>query len=264
MSKCTAAQAVSAFAYWLGYLEKASAEYASSRNKECFRKNPGSNNYTYAGHLCGVQGQPWCAAQVSTAIYDACDNARDAKSVLWGVWPYVRCDQLYDAAPEYAKGRRGSWGPISGDVIVFGRASRDHTGMVYAADSNYVYTYEGNSSNKCQKRCYRKTDDWIWGYVRPDYADGENLNIPGEKYGVAISYDPVLHLLSKGCAGPEVSTVQRLCFAMGIASTDGGSLEIDGIFGPDTKAAVISAQKFFGIDPDGEVGKFTWTKFLKG
>lgn len=37
----------------------------------------------------------------------------------------------------------------------------------------------------------------------------------------------------------------------------------DGIFGPDTKAAVVEFQKAHGLDADGIVGKKTWRKLLK-
>ena len=109
MAKCTAAQAVQAFEYWLGYYEKASALYASTREKSAFVLNKGAGNYTYMGHICGVQGQPWCAATVTTAIYDACGQDKSvAEEVMYGVWPYVACNQLYDAAPSNMKGRRGA------------------------------------------------------------------------------------------------------------------------------------------------------------
>ena len=264
MSKCTAAAAVSGMLYYVGYLEKASAQYASSRDKICFEKNPGSNNYTYAGYVCGVQGQPWCAAQVSTAILDACGNKSDAKSVMWGVWPYVACNQLYDAAPSSHKGRRGAWTPTPGDVIIFSSngSTREHTGMVYAVQGGYVYTIEGNSSNRCQKRSYNLTDIYIYGYVRPLYAAGEEPVIPVVQYGPVVCTDPELHLLSKGCAGPEVKTIQRIIYARGINR----DLNVDGAFGDKTKAGVKELQKqlgFTGPDVDGEVGELTWPKIIK-
>lgn len=36
--------------------------------------------------------------------------------------------------------------------------------------------------------------------------------------------------------------------------------EIDGIFGPDTKAATTAWQAYFGLDDDGIAGYLTWTK----
>lgn len=265
MSICTAAQAVNAMAYWDGYYEKASSEYANTRDKSAFEKNKGSNNYTYAGYLCGIQGQPWCATQVSLSIYEACGNSKtDAKKVMHGVWPYASCDQLYDAAPSSMKGKRGAWTPKPGDVIVFQQNGiRTHTGMVYSVDNTYVYTREGNSSDKCQKRSYLLTSDYIYGYVRPAYAAGETPVIDGDLYGAVCCKDPELHELSKGCAGPEVKTIQRIIYARGIDRT----LVVDGDFGPATKYGVIALQKQLfpnaSSEWDGEVGAKTWAAALK-
>ena len=256
--KCTAAQAVTAFAYWLGYYEKASAEYASRRDKSCFEKNKGSNNYTYAGQLCGVQGQPWCAAQVSTAIYEACDSGtNDAKTVM-RVWPYINCAQMWDAAPANMKGKRGAWTPKPGDVIVFTDDGylRTHTGMVYAVDGSYVYTYEGNSGNMCRKRSYLLNSSYIYGYVRPNYAEGGEITVEPDQYGAEIIVSVKRHVLSKGCAGPEVKELQSKLNA------GGAGLDVDGEFGPKTKAAVVEYQKKNGLTADGIVGEETWAVLL--
>ena len=81
MSKCTAAQAVAEMEYWIGYYEKASGSYATTPDKSAFEKNKGSANYTYFGYVCGVQGQPWCAATISTVMLRACGGSQaDAKA----------------------------------------------------------------------------------------------------------------------------------------------------------------------------------------
>lgn len=266
MSNCTAAQAVEAFAYWLGYYEKASASLASTREKSAFELNKGTANYTYAGSLCGVQGQPWCAAQVTTAIYEACGEDRTAaKAVMHGVWPYVNCAQLWDAAPQSMRGRRGVWTPEAGDVIVFtdDGATRTHTGMVYSVDGSYVYTYEGNSGNQCRTRSYVLTSSYIYGYVRPAYEDAAAPVIAGENYGAAVTKDPELHLLSKGCAGPEVKTLQRILYARGVKDDDGGNVAADGDFGKKTEQAAKKLQVLMGLDADGKIGAKTWTAMLK-
>ena len=266
MSRCNAAQAVEAFAWWLGYCEKATSKYASLRDRKYFETDKGSNNYTYAGSLCGVQGQPWCAAQVTTAVTEACGGSReDAKAVMHGLWPYVSCDQLYDAAPAAYKGRRGKWDPRAGDVIIFSSdgKTREHTGMVYAADDGYVYTMEGNSSNMCRKRAYALTGSYIWGYVRPAYADGGIAAETAELYGAVCCAEPELHELSKGTAGPEVKTIQSILYARGIRDGSGNEVRVDGDFGKATQAAVKTLQKMLGIRQDGIVGPETWTKALK-
>lgn len=259
MSKCTAKQALERFAYWMGYHEKEHEKYSVYRDKAYFDTDPGDKNYTYFGYKTGTNGQPSCAATVSTVILEACDGSqKDAKAVMYGLWPYVRCDQLYDAAPSSKKGRRGSWTPKPGDVIVFGYSTRDHTGMLYAVDDTYVYTYEGNSSNKCQKRSYLKTSNWIWGYVRPDYEAGDDPDTPGELYGPKCCNDPELHELSKGCAGPEIETVQAL-----LGRKFKFIIEMDGDFGRNTKDCVIRFQSEHNLHTDGIVGHDTWSALLK-
>jgi hypothetical protein len=279
MSKCTAAQAVAAMEYWIGYREKASVTYSTYRDKAYFEKNAGSNNYTYAGNLCGVQGQPWCAAQDSTAIYEACgSNKADAKDVLWGVWPYINCAQVWDAAPDTAKiwsyhqrfvkgkGDRVNRYPIAGDIILFtnDQITRAHTGMVYgiSTDKKYVYTIEGNSSNMCQKRSYDLTDKYIYGWIHPNYkASTSTVTTKVEQYGAVCCKDPELHILSKGTAGPEVESAQLLLIGRGFKCGEDGA---DGIFGPDTKTAVKAFQKSVELEDDGVIGAKTWPKLLKG
>ena len=269
MSKCTAAQAVAAAEYWLGYYEKASSSYAQTRAKSAFALNKGSANYTYFGYLWGIQGGAWCAMLVTTAIYEACgSNKTDAKAVLHDVLPYTACNQLYDAAPAASKGRRGAWTPKAGDIIVFtdNGTTRTHTGIVYYVSGKYVYTIEGNSANMCRKRSYLLTSSYIYGYVRPAYAaETESVTTDVEQYGKAVA--PTLHLLSKGCAGPEVESLQLLLNHRASQSTFNLSepLKIDGDFGAKTEAAVQAFKD--AIWPsyapnNGKVGQGTWEKLI--
>lgn len=41
-------------------------------------------------------------------------------------------------------------------------------------------------------------------------------------------------------------------------------IPVDGIFGKQTKEAVITFQKEYGLEPDGEVGPLTWKKLING
>lgn len=253
MSICTAAAAVKAMEYWIGYKEKASPEYITRRDKDVFGMDAGSANYTYPGYLCGIRDGAWCAMLVSTAVYEACKSYKtDAKAVLWGVWPYASCDQLYDAAPGAYKGRRGSWTPQAGDVIIFSYdgSTRAHTGMVEKVDSTTVYTIEGNSSNMCRRREYKRTDSTIWGYVRPKYADAETAKEP-EKCTVNT------YVLKSGSVGMGVIALQAALNALGFKC---GSA--DGEFGAETEKAVKSFQSTNGLTADGEAGAKTLEKLL--
>jgi hypothetical protein len=164
---------------------------------------------------------------------------------------------LYDAAPSGSKGRRDAWTPKPGDVIVFGYTSRDHTGMVYAVDEQYVYTYEGNSSNMCKKRSYPRNSAWIWGYVRPNYKAGAEPEIPAQNYGAVCVKELGLHELSKGTAGPEVASAQALLKRFGF------NIDVDGEFGGNTKAAVVAFQAEHKLVADGIIGRKTWEALLR-
>ena len=275
--KCTAKQALDAFAYWLGYYEKASKDYSTTREKSAFEANKGSNNYCYPAYFCGNNPAPWCAYTVTTAITEACGDKDDARAVMFGVWPYANCGQLWDAADNQhrfwsyyqrytlGKGDRENYTPVPGDVIIFtdNLTSRSHTGMVYAVSGGYVYTYEGNSGNQCRKRSYNLTDKYIFGYVKPLYAEGGgDHESDTEQYGPIVYADIGLHQLSTGCAGPEVKTVQRILYAYGVTDDYGGDIAVDGAFGQKTKQAVKKLQRVLGLTQDGIVGKDTWKKML--
>jgi peptidoglycan hydrolase-like protein with peptidoglycan-binding domain len=64
--------------------------------------------------------------------------------------------------------------------------------------------------------------------------------------------------VQRGSRGPAVSAVQHnLRFAYGFTS-----LAVDGIFGPQTQAAVQSFQARFKIGVDGIVGPITWNTLV--
>jgi N-acetylmuramoyl-L-alanine amidase/Putative peptidoglycan binding domain len=82
-------------------------------------------------------------------------------------------------------------------------------------------------------------------------ATGEVVVMPPPQPQAAKSA-PRRLTLRQGTRGPEVVTLQQ---ALGITS--------DGIFGPNTKRAVMDFQRAQGLTPDGVVGLLTWAK-LRG
>ena len=188
---------------------------------------------------------------------------------MWGIWPYVACNQIWDSSTSecywsdyqrnsLGKGKRGIYYPKPGDIMVFtdNGTVRSHTGMVYACDKKYVYTIEGNSGQMCRKRSYLLTDSYLYGWIRPNYAVEVVESAPveepvtvskTEQYGDEITVK--LHALSKGCAGKEVESLQKLL-----------GIEADGIFGPDTESAVKKFQKDNGLYESGIANSETWEK----
>lgn len=65
--------------------------------------------------------------------------------------------------------------------------------------------------------------------------------------------------------GNQVKTLQRLLNALGydIGKDKNGKPNVDGSFGPATRAAVVAFQKAKGLTVDSVVGKATWTALLK-
>ena len=68
-----------------------------------------------------------------------------------------------------------------------------------------------------------------------------------------------LPVLSKGCTGPAVESMQILLDGHGYRC---GSSGADGSFGPGTDKAVRAYQKDHGLTVDGSCGPATWRSLL--
>lgn len=68
--------------------------------------------------------------------------------------------------------------------------------------------------------------------------------------------------LSDGARGQQVRQLQYLLRLVSRFIPSVPSVQIDGIFGPATRAAVIAYQRFAGLTPDGIVGKLTWNSLF--
>lgn len=64
--------------------------------------------------------------------------------------------------------------------------------------------------------------------------------------------------IRRGARGESVSYIQNLINVIARSESSIPSLEVDGIFGPLTQAAVEAFQRFSGIATDGIVGPITW------
>ena len=172
----------------VGYLEKAS-------NADLYSKtgNAGSNNYTKYAYEINAQssmyngnknGYAWCDAFNDWCHWQAAKAAggtwHDAQTALCQAdkGAGAGCEYSYSF---YAKAGRAGKTPQVGAQIFFGTASNiKHTGIVYATDSKYVYTVEGNTSGASGvipngggvcKKSYLRTSSDIYAYGYPIYAD---------------------------------------------------------------------------------------------
>lgn len=190
--------------------------------------------------------------------------------------------------------------PKAGDQIFFYNSSRSdiaHTGLVYKVDANYVYTVEGNTSSASgvvanggavEKKKYTRGYSRIAGYGRPKYdkettsskpaatvkpatSSKNNAVLAWQKAAIADGFK-FPRYGADGDWGQECINVakkaickKRLVYKYKnltkIVQKAVGT-EVDGLFGKDTKKAVIAYQKKKGLTADGVVGLNTWKKIL--
>lgn len=258
----------------IGYKEK-----ATNKNLDDNTANAGSANWTkYARDLYAAKyyngnknGFAWCDVFVDWCFFKAYGATEGQRIECQTGDCGAGCTfsmQYYQAKGRFDKN------PKVGDQIFFrysGSSGADHTGIVVEVTSSQVITVEGNSGDQVKKNTYARTYGCIIGYGHPlyDETDGtaaapaptpaaETKKTEATEKAVTVS----LKQLSQGSTGAQVKTVQRIIYVRGINS----KIDIDGDFGPITKAGVIDLQKKLfpntSSEWDGVVGQKTWTGIL--
>lgn len=127
-----------------------------------YAQNPGWNANT-----------PWCACFLSwAAVQDwSAINSEVGNGNVTANAPFVFANVDDGMARFQNSSLGGAWkttNPLPGDYIFFDWTAPytdpSHVGVVLDVDGNYIYTIEGNSSNKVAVRVYGIDDDAIIGY----------------------------------------------------------------------------------------------------
>ena len=257
----------------IGYKEK-----ASNKNLDDNTANAGSANWTkYARDLAAAgyyngnkNGYAWCDVFTDWCFFKAY-GAKEGQRIECQTGD---CGAGCTFSMRYyqAKGRFDST-PKVGDQIFFrysGTSGADHTGIVVEVSSSQIVTVEGNSGNQVKKNTYARNNSSIIGYGHPLYDETDGIvattaPIPAVEVKTQVAEKTVtvnLKQLSMGSTGAQVKTIQRIIYVRGINS----KIDIDGDFGPITKAGVIELQKKLfpntASEWDGVVGQKTWTAAL--
>lgn len=126
---------------------------------------------------------------------------------------------------------------------------------LYNAGWDYAIMLDGGGSSQCDFNGTkvaspdgRKVDHWILVYTT---SSGTTTN-PSNPGATTNPYTMPSNNISYGQSGTGVKWLQ-----WELVNTFGYSIDIDGIFGNDTKNAVVSLQKTNGLSADGIVGKDT-------
>lgn len=257
----------------LGYLEK-----ASNSNLDSKTSNAGYNNYTkyWQDVKPSYQGQPWCAAFVTWCFQKA--YGKDIATKLLKHYPYVYCPQMASLFTLNAN-------PKVGDVVIFKYSGQfSHTGIVVSVLGDYFETIEGNTSSGSTivpngggvyQKGYYKSNLPGTKFCTPDWSLVSNVGggsttkttnwIAELQKKINASVDGIAGpetlgkcpLLQNGSMGEVTRILQTRLNALGYNC---GS--VDGLFGQNTKKAVINYQKAKGLVADGIVGQNTWRKLL--
>ena len=261
----------------LGYLEKAS-------NSNLYNKtaNAGYKNFTkyWQDIKPSWQGQPWCAIFV-TWCFEKAFGKENARKLLKH-YPYTYCPTMANLFTLNAN-------PKVGDIVIFKyNCEFAHTGIVVGVMGDYFETIEGNTNNGntivpnggsvCKKSYYNSklpgtkfcTPNWSLINSIPSSTTSKNwiveLQAECNKQGFSkqvvdgVAGPNTLNgcpMLQVGASGKITRILQQRLTNLGY-STNG----IDGMFGQNTKQAVMNFQKSRKMSVDGIVGKNTWSKLL--
>lgn len=234
----------------VGYLEKETNKQLDSKTG-----NAGDGNWTkYARDLDNIpgfyngkkNGYAWCDIFVDWCFVQAY-GVETAKKLLIQPDKSLGAGCTYSAKYYKNKGQFFASDPQPGDQIFFGTASGcTHTGLVYKVDGSKVYTVEGNTSGAngvvangggVKAKSYSLTYSKIYGYGRPNYNDGYNIEVDKvikttEDVQLWLNQNYASALMLDGLYGDKTrkALVKALQKNLGVAA--------DGIFGPITRAAV--------------------------
>lgn len=156
--------------------------------------------------------------------------------------------------------------PKIGDIVTFvwnyaGRYYNhdkyysDHVGIVYAVDSNNIYTIEGNAgasndTSTVKYKSYSRTSGAINGYFRPNYDTAEKE----EKQEVSK-----MNNLQKGDTGDSIIAYKTLLNQAYIYHIINTKVDNTNGFGEGTHKATLEFQKLYKLEEDGIAGAKTIT-----
>ena len=114
----------------------------------------------------------------------------------------------------------------------------------------------GQNLNTSERRQLRSLASslGVWGYVEPESLTPTWVHFD-RRTGVPACARGGYPVLSQGVIGVYVALLQDALGTVGIPSVG-----VDGVFGPNTRNAVMRFQRENGLGADGVVGCATWTR----
>ena len=161
--------------------------------------------------------------------------------------------------------RRGSTGP---NVVVIqvelNRISQSYPAIPKSPEVDGIFGSRTEASVRAFQEIFDLTPDGIvgpatWYALVRLYTAVTNLSelrSSGQQfYSISWAYP---NALQTGDSGEKVRHLQYMLSVLSAYISEIPPLQIDGIFGPATKNAVLAAQRYFGLPQTGVVNEATW------
>ena len=243
---CTRSQIVSQAQSWLGCKE------SNGSHKKIID--------LYNSHKPRARGyklkysDAWCAGTVGAAAV-ACD-ATDIIPMEVSVSKLITLAKkmgIWVEADDYV--------PLPGDLPIYAwddsgkgdcKSGASHVGIVEKVEGGKITAIEGNYSNSVKRRTIEVNGRYIRGYIVPMY----DPELPIEEGPASLT----MRVLQKGDTGDDVLALQILLKGRGCNGNM--NKKLDGIFGKNTRGAVILFQKKHGLPQTGAADTATWKALL--
>ena len=147
----------------IGYIEK-----NSDKDLDDKTLNAGTKDYTKYGKWFGSNPGPWCCKFICWVYYKA--------GCLKLIKKTAGCGTELSFFKNNKEFQPRGYKPEKADIIFINwdsKNSPDHVGIVKKVDNKYIYTIEGNRSNKVAEAKYLLTDTRIIGYGTPNFNELE-------------------------------------------------------------------------------------------
>lgn len=266
----------------VGYLEKETNSQLDDKTA-----NAGDENITkYARDLDALgfyngrkQGVAWCDMFVDWDFVQAY-GMEVALAITFQPYGKPNCGAGCKYSRQYYQNNGRLFDtPEPGDQVFFyskDKSQISHTGLVYAVDSAYVYTVEGNTSSSSgvvanggsvAKKKYKLNYERLAGFGRPDYGMtiSEPVSPSASSKPAATTYKLGDRTLKKGDKGDDVAALQSSLLLLDYHLGNYGVNKdgVDGSFGAKTDTAVRSFQSNHGLEIDGKYGKKSHAAMLE-
>lgn len=208
-------------------------EYPANSNKVKY------NTWFYNKEVSG-SAYPWCATFISW-IFRETNLIKKTASCL-------------DMLEYFEKNGQIVKEPQAGDIVFFKYSTNNrrtnHVGLVISVAGNQIQTIEGNTSLNNQDNggavMIRTRSKNIVAFARPKYSDSP----------VVVNTNLTYPTLKVGSKGDYVTILQSKLVQKGYR------IKVDGIFGQNTKIALVDFQAQNNLVKDGICGAKTWQKLI--